>query len=749
MGKRLVSKTAKVLSETKKSKDKEAVAISYEHIPRNPEEQSHGSLYAVIEIEDNAGHAEEIAESILDTLHQEYYDDPTKEPLASFEGALAKINEELAERSGQGQINWIGKLNAILAVLAENTLHLTQAGKAEAYLYRGEHGMHITEDLAGDSVNPLRTFINVASGDLAENDKIALVTPGVFFKLSKSELKNYISSNSPKIAVEDISKILSGENGTSLPNAVLIMEMLSPEAYAAEPQPEVPSEAWIKEEHKPLEEVSEHTIHGAAKAFDVLGKAATGASAFISAKAIPAVKTGGAKLSTKIKGFKKEAGAESVILSSEERLTPDSIMDNSGLMVSESVLEPVSEEPGFSNEIRIKEEHKPRILSLERFNFSFLKSAGNKVGGIGKGISLPKGKASLVYLGVGLLLIASLFGYLVYSKGAGKSTKAAENIYNQATEKYKTAEEEIASGQRSLALEDLEAAEKLANDAKNAKYKTADVENLLAQIQTSKEKAMGVIKNTAQLSVDFGKGNLGGLYSDGKLLYGVNFEDGSVYAADPKAKTIATVVEKPKIDGKIKFATLVTKRRTLVAYTDTNCLYEIDLVAKKATKQTVEGELEDAVAIASYNTNIYLLSPSANQIYKHTKTTGGYSKKISYVTKTNPGELSSGVDLGIDSDVYVTTANGQVEKYTSGAKQNYAISGSPAEFTEIKHLFVDANVKGQYLYGAGKVIKIDENQAFVGQYVSDSVKNITGLYVDDTTNTVYILSEGKIFNLGF
>jgi hypothetical protein len=748
MGKRLVSKTAKVLSETKKSKDKEAVAISYEHIPRNPEEQSHGSLYAVIEIEDNAGHAEEIAESILDALHQEYYDDTTKEPLASFESALAKINEELAERSGQGQINWIGKLNAILAVLSGSTLHLTQAGKAEAYLYRGEHGMHITEGLAGDSVNPLRTFINVASGDLAENDKVALVTPGLFYKLSKSELKNYITTNSPKIAVENISKILSGESGSSLPNAVLLMEMLSPEAYAAEPQPEVPAEAWIKEEHKPLEEVSEHTIHGAAKAFDVLGKAATGASAFLSAKAMPAVKTGGAKLSAKVKGFKKEIAAESVILSSEERLTPDSIMDNSGLISSESVLETVADEPNFSNEIRIKEEHKPRILSLERFNFSFLKSAGNKVGKI-KGISLPRGRASLIYLGIGLVLIASVLGYLVYSNGNQKNVKAAENIYNQAAEKYKNAEEEIANGQRSLALEDLEAAEKLANDAKGTKYKKAEAETLLAQIQTSKEKAMGVIKNTAQLFVDFGKGNLGGLYSDGKLLYGVNFDDGSVYAADPKAKTIATIVEKPKIEGKIKFATLVSKRRTLVAYTDTNALYEIDLVAKKATKQTVEGDLEEAVAIASYNSNIYLLSPSAGQIYKHIKTNGGYGKKTPYLTKANPSELGAGVDLGIDSDVYVTAANGQTQKYTSGAKQTYDITGSPAEFNEIKHIFVDANVKGQYLYGGNKVVRIDENQAFTGQYISDAVKNITGLFEDDTTNTIFALSEGKIFSISF
>lgn len=90
MAKKLVSRTAKVLSETKKTKDKEAVAVAYEHIPRNPDELKHGSIYAVIELEDKGGHAEEIAERIIDVLHESFYENLDKEPLESFEASLAK-----------------------------------------------------------------------------------------------------------------------------------------------------------------------------------------------------------------------------------------------------------------------------------------------------------------------------------------------------------------------------------------------------------------------------------------------------------------------------------------------------------------------------------------------------------------------------------------------------------------------------------------------------------------------------------
>ncbi|MDD3679224.1 MAG: hypothetical protein PHT36_03235, partial [Patescibacteria group bacterium] len=283
MGKKLVTRTAKVLSETKKTKDKEAIAVAYEHIPREPEEIAHGSIYAVIEVEDKSGKAEELAEKIIDVLHDAYYDDLGKEPLEAFENALAKINDELTDRSSEGHINWLGKLNAILAVFSNNTLHVTQAGKAEAYLYRGEHTMHITEELAGDEINPQRTFINIASGDLAEKDKVTFVTPGVFYKMSKHELKNYATNSSPKIAAENISKLLAGENGTTKPNALLIVEMVSPESLISDDESEKSNEVWVPTQNKKTENMTE----GAIGLIGKIGNLSSALLLFIKTKAIP------------------------------------------------------------------------------------------------------------------------------------------------------------------------------------------------------------------------------------------------------------------------------------------------------------------------------------------------------------------------------------------------------------------------------------------------------------------------------
>ncbi len=754
MGKKLVSKTAKVLSETKRSKDKEAIAIAYEHIPRNPKEQEHGSIYAVIELEDAGGHAEEIAEQIIDVLHNEYYEDTDKNPLESFESSLAKINETLAERSSEGQIHWLGKMNAILAVLTDNMLHVTQAGKAEAYLYRGEHAMHITEDLAGDSVNPLRTFINVASGELSENDRMVLVTPGVFYKLSKSELKKFATSGSPINAASDISKIIAGENGSSQPNAILILEMVSPEAFAAsseETEKEPAAEVWVTPETRPLDVASENTLHGAAKVFDFIGKATSSASAFITTRAYPIAKKGVQKVVKQIKSFRKEKDAEKIIIESEEKIHPQSEKLYSDLETdTDDGILIAPNEDNFEREIRIKEsEQKPKRVSLERFNFSFLSKAKDGLSSAGKRFSMPKGKYSYIYLGAAILVVVGLFGFLAYNNNIQNKKTEADNLYNQAKTKYETALTNISSGDKLVALEDLKIAEGLAENAAKTDYKKTDAEALLKKITETKDLALGIIRNSANMFFDFSKENLDGLYYDGKIFYTLNFSDGSVYSLDPASKLTATIVDKPNIDGKISFATFIESRKTIVAYTDSKEIYEIDLVSKKATKQNVSGGVPNAIDISSYGTNIYLLSPEDNQIYKHTKISGGYGKKTNYITSTGE-DLSTAVSIAIDSDIYVISNDGFIKKYTSGKRQTFNPNNLPENITDPKNIYADPIVAGLYIVAQkNKLIKIDDKQNFSAQYISSDLKDIKDLVVIDDTSLIYVLSGGKIYTVNF
>lgn len=740
MGKKLVPRTAKVLSETKKTKDKEAVAIAYEHIPRNPAEQQHGSIYAVIELTDKSGHAEEIAERIIDVLYENYYEDTDKDALAAFEGALAKINDDLTERSSEGQIEWLGKLNAVLGVLSENTLHVTQAGKAEAYLYRGEHAMHITDGLAGDAINPQRTFINIASGDLAEKDRVALVTPGVFFKISKSELKKFATTSSPKMAAEDLSQLLSGDNGTTKPNAVMLMEMLSPESFISDETAEEQTEVWVREDKNTVEEIGNGVAGGTVKVFDYLGKAYAGASTFITTKAIPNIKKSATRAKEGYQNFQKEKSAESVILESEEKISHDKPMDLE-VDLDDGILETPLEDTA-DRTIRIKEtRRKPKLLSLERFDFSFMQRAKSGFNGKRFGLKLPKGKYSYIYLGIAAALVLGLVLYFSFNGVSPTSNSDLANKYAQAQSLYDESQTSIGSGDYATASSDLEAATTLVNELLAANYNTNETQALLDKINQSKDQANRVTRNAGSLFYEF-ENPVSQIYSSGKVIYGVNFENGAVYSVDPLSGSAATIKTSGDAVTNIKYATLVTSRNTLVAYTESNELYEIDMTNGKTTKQTVSGGLESANAIDFFQTNIYLLSQAENQIYKHFNTASGYGKKTAYF-KEAP-DLSNVIDIAIDGAVYTTDATGEVNKYTSGVRDSYAITGLPKEYTDIKGIYTSIDTTGIYLFTSDLVIKIDEKGKFVAQYAQDGATNISSVYVDDN-GKMYFLSDNKLY----
>src|SRR6185503_17718638 len=98
---------------------------------------------------------ERIAQSVAATLRRSYRKSPTG---STFENTLADINEELGKLASLGKDHWIGKLNALLAVRTDATLHVATTGKVNALLLRDEEVVAVADQSAAN--HPLKTFEN-------------------------------------------------------------------------------------------------------------------------------------------------------------------------------------------------------------------------------------------------------------------------------------------------------------------------------------------------------------------------------------------------------------------------------------------------------------------------------------------------------------------------------------------------------------------------------------------------------------
>jgi len=745
--KKLVYRTAKLLSDARRSKIDAGVAISYEHQPSDLDEKKHGSLFAIIEIAGPTNSSQEIVELIIDNFHSEYYKDLDRDPLESFESALAKINEELTDITEQGKIHWLGKLNAILGVISNKTLHLSQAGGAEAHLFRKSVMSHISKDLAGDNINPLRTFINIASGEISEDDKIGFFSPGIFYTLSKEEIRKYITGFNPNTAISHLKKIIQDIDHQKR-SAAIIIEVLTPETLANYTIDEDPDEVWITETKNGLDAFTK----GVSPVVLTAGKKTVGflavASAFIKMSLIPYIATFGKTASEFMKSkkdsIKSKSEEENVFIQPKEAISMERFR---GEDFNE---ESFNLEDEIKRDTELKEDQKPLTERPERTSlvystFNKFSSSVKKTGNI---IHLPKNTNSKKLLIIVVLSFLFL-GTVVSISGRIKNRKADTNSdkFEQALSKYDEANNFLILNDKEKAAVLFAEARTLAEDLKGKKAMREKSEELLAKITEKENKARGIEDFNGELFADLEKveaTGLLGLQKIGDSFYSINSNTGSVYEIK-KDGAVKTLIEKTTFDGKPIAATAIEENGRIVIMTNTPSLYEFNLKSNEIFKLKVTGKLEKGKAIAVFGSNIYVLSPEEKAIYKHIKITGGYGERSNYIKKADNSNVAQGISLAIDGNIYVLSKDGVITKFSSGVQQNFSISGLPEKADESSFIYTSDDSEGFFIVNKNKksVMVVDKDLNFTKQFLSDNFKDLKGLYADK--NNLYILSGTKIY----
>lgn len=240
----LLSTTAKLVPYPKRGASIASLATSY-HYEATPAEAELGDICAVVEVLAPPKQAAEVTNLILSTAQRTYYEPSAAEPTERFEAAVKAINRELATYATRGSSAWIGKVSAVVAVVAGSWVHVTQTGSAHGYLYRGSRDSCITTGLTSkEPQRPSKTFGNIASGQLHSGDRLMLATPALLHQLSSQQLAEIISDNSAAAAVAKLQALLSSSDAQER-IAVTVTQVTTAEAAAMIPQSGLPKEAHL------------------------------------------------------------------------------------------------------------------------------------------------------------------------------------------------------------------------------------------------------------------------------------------------------------------------------------------------------------------------------------------------------------------------------------------------------------------------------------------------------------------------
>ena len=729
------------------------------YAPDSIEEQKHGNLYFVIDINSPSPLSPDIAYNLIDIVKEEYYRDTSQGPAKCFENALKSANEEFSAIYKEGEKSWVGKTNITIAVITGNKLMAVQRGTSEMHLWRNGKIMHLSEGMytPGESYRPEETLTNIIEGELSVGDKLILSTAELFYYLSVEKLKRIVEGYTPAGATQKIAQQLKEEKDINKTN-VIISEFSLPELIDYEEE-SAPEDNWIgkAEEDTKLTKTTP-------KSGSILSGFSTRTGAFAPKEEI------------KLEEPKLDSGMAQELEMSEETKTetpPISQYQETGKKSKVDYAKQMSNLFGKAKTVA----QSPGVKKTGNLVWHYAKYAGliilavidlvvNFISGWVNEIKKRPGGNRILLISVGLLAVVAVISTLslARSNSVRVSKKVAVESLESAIQKRDAAKAAIIYEDNNKASILLFEAFGLAEAAtKNDATKTEALV-VLAEVKTQLDEVGRVtrIENPRTL-IDFSslasqietqgrdeaKITIDNLLAIGSDIYTYDTGYNKIFKYNDSRREAGIVNSLVSKEKKLKIGAV--NGDELVFYADPASVYALDLNENSMKGVSLDvGNWNNATDIIAYTDKLYFLDALNNNIWKYKETVGGYTKIAPYFDDDITRELSGATNFAIDGDVYVLN-NGLVQKYTVGQQVEFNLRDVPEHtgaLGTIKDMYTTSISSGLYLLDPdnSRVVSFDkETGRYLEQYIFTEIDTPNKIFVDEEDGYLWVLSGTKVY----
>lgn len=715
--------------------------------PTPLEEKNLGNVYAVVEIGSAKPENQEIIDIISQSLASAYYQSPDFDAEIAFESALKGLNQKLQQISSEVGEEWVGTLNAVVAVNKGAELHFAQIGNVHAFLVQDEKIMEIG-GVTREKANPLKIFSNIMSGNLTAKSTVVFCTESILDYISQEKLRKTVAGNSVKDAGQYLQNLLN-ENSNQNNFAAIVLRLKEEAASRAGAAAPARGEA-------------------AASSGDDSMESLVGREKATSEILAPSLWPGLKKNLRKIK--KGPEPSPSADLRQEEAPAPE------------------------SPERAMTGPTQKRTRSLEAFQKTgqVLKKAGSGLargarGAAAKARDMTKKKdayprkmksiprqatgwfgrtvawfkqlslARKVLLGVIVVLVFVLAQGLIRAElksegAAGDSTQYEETIA-QINEKLNEVDNFMLmnneEGARKLLVECSQMLGTIPTDSKVYKQEGGAT---AAKIQEGLDKVFRVNRiGDPETAVDYGSvspdATIGSLERIGDTIYAFSADGDAVYQGTLEKNEASEVVP---ASGDAAFAAVAKdSAATALAWTAANELLQFNPVLEKLSEVGL-GSVPDgfkANDIKVFGSRLYALG-DGGQILKFSSSGDNYGDGSEWIEN---GKLENPRSMAIDGAIYVIDGNGGVKKFFSGSlEKDFGLSELEPKVESPTVIYTDENITSIYLLDPPnrRALRYNKEGKLTSQYTSDKFDNLVDLVVDEDTGTLYLLNGSTVYKVG-
>lgn len=682
-------------------------------------------MFYLIEILSPWHPSTKVEEVIVKALTREY-SGKEKYELEDFEESLKVVNEKLGELSQAGDNDWIGNLNATVGLVEDGNLHISVCGNILGYLIRKGKISSITEGLSAEEDHPLKTFVNITSGSVSENDRVVIGNINFFDFLSIDRLKKLTSEASAKEAIFEIHRAL--RKSKTRETSSIILDVVPDDYKETDKEKELAEmlfldqapDMGISKFMKKATPVARSGLHGVgtgfAKFFNFSVR--TGKSAHKKWK-----ENYGPKTAKALKKGATNAGAGIAKLSGR-------IRNNSQVKYMGVKVKPYSKKPsGKASKI------------FETITDFFVRMFEQK---------------NRRYLYVALAIVLVFIGYMkIRANNANRvslnNEKEITQSYTQAVDLFNKAKDDLALN-KSEARDELGQALEFAIKAQSSPATKDDAVKLAISIEDKIDGLIAATRFRNPSPIYSIKSGVERSVLVGTTIYSVTNE-GKIYSTEVNDKSPKLIASIASDSGKVISTAFSDSLNTVYLYTDKNIVYALDVNNDSVGKPTLAdgASWETSVALSAYVSNLYLLDSVNGKIWKHVASNSSFGAGSSYST-TKDVSVKDSVDLAIDGNVYVLKSDATVAKFVRGVyEKEFSLKALPSPLEKISapaQIATDSDTNYLYILdkGQNRIIRFDKTGAFSNQYFFDGI-TIDQFFINPRVQKMWVASGSNFYEI--
>lgn len=126
-----------------------------------------------------------------------------------------------------------------------------------------------------------------------------------------------------------------------------------------------------------------------------------------------------------------------------------------------------------------------------------------------------------------------------------------------------------------------------------------------------------------------------------------------------------------------------------------------------------------------------------------------YSDPIGWLQGPLGVQFTDVTSLSIDGDMWLTTTDGTIKKFTSGKEASFTIVGLQERFSTPIWLYTRENTTNLYVLEPSKrrLVILTKTGEFVREVKSNSLASATGIFVNETLQKAFAVSGSIIYEI--